>query len=259
MKRHSLLSASAAMAAALSMAATPTVAAELPAHALPATTHFNSVAPAYTVWDADSQNVQRHRYRDRYRGRYRNGVDAGDVVGGLLILGTIAAVASAASQPRRERSYPYRTSTNYNRSSSAARGIDSAANMCVREIERDVRVDSVDSVERSGSDWRVSGSLYNGDNFICQIGPDGRIDDVTYNGRGDYQGSYSSDEDRQWTDDRYSSAWNNAGPATPDNAYTRNGPTNSASAPAYPGGPLPGESYDDSPEDNSGPDDRYGS
>ncbi len=251
MTRLSLISSSAAMAAALSMAVTPAVAAELPANT------SSAYIPANAAWDADSGTVYNHQYRGR--SRYRNRTSAGDVLAGVLIIGTIAAVANAASQPRRERSYPYRTGASYNRSSGAARGIDGAADRCVREIERDVRVESVDSVERTGTGWQVSGSLYNGDSFSCSIGQDGRIDDVSYSGSGDeqgaysgQQGSYNGEEDRQWTDDRYSAARAN----TPANAGTANAP--STNAPAYPGGPVPGENYDDSPEYSPEQDDRYG-
>jgi len=253
MKRLSLISTSAAMAAALSMAATPAAAAELPSGSAHAYT------PAYAAWDADSETVYDHRYRDyRGHGRYRNRTSVGDVLAGVLIIGTIAAVASAASKPRQERSYPYRANTNYNRSSGAARGIDGAADMCMREIERDVRVDSVDSVERSGSGWRVSGSLYNGDSFTCQIGQNGRIEDINYSESSNFRSSNDGQQDRQWSDDRYAAARNNAGQTMPDGAYSSNAPAPPAKAPAYPGGLAPGENYEDYPEYSPGQDDRYG-
>ena len=99
MKSFSLFSSSAAMAAALSMAVTPAAAAELPVRAAPA------AAPGYSVWNADSENVQRDRYRGHYR-HHRDGIDAGDVIGGLLVIGAIAAVASAVSKPKEPRGYP---------------------------------------------------------------------------------------------------------------------------------------------------------
>lgn len=259
MKRFSLFSSSAAMVAALSLAATPAFAAELPVRAAHA---------GYSAWNADSENVQRDRYRGR---RHRGGVDAGDVIGGLLVIGAIAAVASAVSKPSQPRSYPaqypqrpgdYRGGSRY----AGGQGIDGAADMCVREIERNVRVDSVDSVERSGSGWRVSGSLYNGDGFTCQIGPDGRIDDVSFGGRRTYQNSTyqnnnGGEQDRQWTDDRYAAARSNAGRSAPGADYSNNAPAPSApsaNAPAYPGGPVPGENVEDYPEYIPGQDDRYG-
>ncbi len=254
MKSFSLFSSSAAMIAALSMAAAPAAAAELPAR----TSH--AAAPGYSVWNADSVNVNRDRYRGRH---HRDGINAGDVIGGLLVIGAIAAVASAVSKPSQPRSYPapypnrssgYRGDSRYN----GSQGIDRAADMCVREIERDVRVNGVDAVERSGDGWLVSGSLYNGDGFTCRVGQDGRIDDVKYGERGAQQSNYSQQEDRQWTDDRYAAAWGNAGPSAPSGGYSDNTPVPSAQAPAYPGGPVPGENYEDEPDYPAGQDDRYG-
>lgn len=241
MKRLSLLSSSAAVVAALSMAATPAAAAQLPS------SQIHTFTPAFPVWDADREAVYNHH---RYRGRHR-GTSVGDVLAGVLIIGGIAAVASAASKSRQQRSYPYRA----NRSSGAAQGIDGAADMCVREIERNVRVNRVDSVDRSGDGWRVTGSLYNGDGFTCRIGQNGRIDDVTYGGNNS-QVRYDGAQDRQWSDDRYAQAWNTAGNNAGYPAQTSTAP--SSPAPAYPGGPIPGESYEDYPEYIPDQDDRYG-
>lgn len=255
MKKLSLFSSSAAMIAALSMAATPAVAADVRV----GTAH--AAAPGYSVWNADSVNAQRDRYRGRY---HRDGIDAGDVIGGLLVIGAIAAVASAASQPREPRGYPapyptrpsgYRGDSRYD----GAQGLDRAADMCVREIERDARVNGVDSVERSGDGWLVSGSLYNGDVFTCRVGRDGRIDDLSYGERSALQSNNGPQDDRQWSDDRYASAWGNAGPTAPSGGYSDNTPAPYAQAPAYPGGPVAGESYEDEPDSSAGQDDRYGS
>lgn len=260
MTRFSRFPSAIALAAGLSMITTPAVAGHFPMSAA------YGAAPGYSVWDSDSVNVQ----RDRYRGHYRhNRVGTGDVIGGLLVIGAIAAIASAASESSRTRSYPVRDSDrpdNYRENRRDSRyggghGIDRAADTCVREIERDVRVNSVDSVVRSGNGWRVAGSLYNNDGFTCQIGQDGRIDDVTYGGRSSSQGGYSQRSDRQWTDDRYAAAWNDAGAGVPDgNSSSDPAPSTQSAAtqsPAYPGGPLPGESYDDAPQYPAGQDDRY--
>ena len=40
--------------------------------------------------------------------------------------------------------------------------------------------------------------------------------------------------------------------------YSSDAPAPSAQAPAYPGGPVAGENYEDYPEDPAGQDDRYG-
>lgn len=208
------------------MAATPLAAAELPRPA--AATPF----AAADALDADAVNAGNHR---RWR---RDRVDAGDVIGGLLVIGTIAAVASAASKANdrdryRTRGYPagdYRSDYRpYDSRFGESRGLQNAADMCAREVERDRRVASVDSVVRSADGWRVSGRARSGEGFSCLIGNDGRIADVDYGPAG-YNGVAA---DGQWSDDRYASAR-----AAQDGA--------GVPAPAYPGGPLPGE-VDDIP------------
>lgn len=161
------------------------------------------------------------------------------MIAGVLILGGIAAVASAAknsrdSYPNRDRRYsdPRRGDYRYD----DGRGIDRAVTMCVNEIERNARVETVDAVNRNARGWNVTGSLYDGQGFSCSIGENGRIDAIDY-GRGG--GAYGSDyqnegyghaaredvSDRQYDDDYYAAA----------RART------DAAPPAYPGGPLPGE------------------
>ncbi len=213
-----------AMAAVLSMVASPLAAAQLPA------APQRSALPGVAAWESDSVNVQDHRYRDYRHRRHHDRIDAGDVLAGVLILGTIAAVASAASKPKQPRNYPG-TPTDYrgNPRNSGSQGIDRATDMCVREIERDVRVDGVDGVTRTGDGWRVTGSLYNGEGFSCEIGSDGRIDDISYGGRRDRQSS----TDRQYDDDRYAQAWINKDTANPEKS--------APAKPAYPGGPVPGD------------------
>lgn len=266
MKRISLLSSSAGLIAALSLAAAPAAAADVQIR----TPH--TAAPAQNSWHADSVTVNRDRYRDRYhdryrdryRGRHRNTIDAGDVIGGILVIGAIAAVASAVSKPQEPRyPAPYPSRTGYTTGSDVAgRGIDNAADMCVREIERDARVNSVDSVERSGSGWRVTGTLFDGNGFTCRIGPDGRFDGVEYSQRASVQGLYRPQDDRQWSDDRYAAAWGNADPGAPPPEYSDrvsypSRPVESSPVPAYPGGPVPGESYEDYPEYTGDQDERY--
>ena len=232
--RH--IAAYASLAAAVSMAATPASAAELPTG--PSSVTY--VAPG--VFEADSENVERYR-RHRYRHyRHRHRVDAGDVIAGVLILGGIAAIASAASKNDRDRRYrdrDYRTRDSRDRDYDyrerredsrydGGRGIDRAVEMCVSRIERDVRVDRVDSVDRNGEGWRVTGRLYNGESFNCRIGSDGRVDDVDYD-------SIAASDPRQLSDDRYRTAW-----AEVDRAKATES-SDPEARPAYPGGPLPGE------------------
>lgn len=238
----------AGLIAAVSMTATPVAAAE--SQAIP------TVAPTfadldYTSYDSEAETVQNHRWY-RYRG-HRRGVDAGDVLAGVLIIGGIAAIANAAEKNNR-RDREYRRDRDYDRDyerrdydrrSDAGSGLDNAVDMCVRRIERDVRVDTVDGVDRTGEGWQVNGTLYNGDGFTCRIDNNGRISDVDYGG---YRGSsYDGDEgamqdvrstgdDGQWSDARYTEARRALGPQSPDNAQAEQ-------LPAYPGGPLPGEEY----------------
>lgn len=230
-------------AATLAMAATPLAAAELPV-ASPRSQH---AAP--TVFKSDDVNAERYR---RYR--HHDRVDAGDVIAGVLILGGIAAVASAAASSGRNRDYrdnryrtdyryrsgDYRTQYRPNSRSNAGSGIDSAVDMCVGAIERDVRVASVDGVDRNASGWLVTGTIYNGEAFSCRIDGSGRVDGIDY-GRGAAAPYSGAADDRQWDDERYRAAWANLGTGTAASMPQ----ANQEPAPAYPGGPLPGDLSDD--------------
>ena len=232
--------AMAGMAAALSMAATPASAASLPAK----TSHAAVTTPG--AFDADSVNVRNHRWYGYHR---HDHVDAGDVLAGILIIGGIAAIANAASKSERDRRedyryreyppedyrnqpYDYRDRRGDSRTN-GGRGIENAVSMCVSQIERDVRVDQVDSVDRNGAGWRVSGSLYNGERFTCRIGEDGRVDGVDY-GSGF---SASAEQGGQLSDDRYAAAWDKV--ARDSQGRAVDAPT--GSQPAYPGGPIDGD------------------
>jgi hypothetical protein len=146
------------------------------------------------------------------RGHHRDHDDTGWIVGGIIGIGMIAAIASAASKrdrDARERDYRYPDgdyrsdgyrSDGYrgedyrygNRSgeasrqtySGSARGIDAAVDSCVSEVERgSTRVDTVDSVDRDGSGWRVTGRIGGGRSFDCAVDADGRINSVSVDGR----------------------------------------------------------------------------
>lgn len=232
--------AAAGFVAALSMAATPALAAEIAPSA--ARSH---IAPA-AAYDADAAKAENHRYY-RYRPyRHRHGVSAGDVLAGVLIIGGIAAIASAANKDRderyrdrdyRDRPYDYRERRGDSRYD-GSRGIDRAVSMCVDRIERDVRVDSVDGVDRTGQGWRVTGMLYNGDGFTCRIGEDGRIDDVDFGGGFAMRDAPRMPvEDNQHSDDRYAAAWRDLDNQQPQPMVQEAaGPQ-----PAYPGGPIDGD------------------
>ncbi|MFN2100316.1 hypothetical protein [Altererythrobacter sp. MF3-039] len=230
---------SVALIVAASLTATPAVAVDLP-H-LPAPVPQDH-APQEVSTDESSDYHRRYRYR-------RHRVDAGDVLAGVLIIGGIAAIANAAKNNRdrdyRDRDYRNRDreyrdrDTRYrdrrdDRRYDNARGIDRAVSMCLREIERDVRVDQVDEVERDGEGWKVKGRLYNGESFSCEIGADGRIDEIDYDGAREFA-SAEPVEDNQWGDDRYAQA---------RQRIERQASADSDVRPAYPGGPLPGEEID---------------
>lgn len=218
MTRFSTLSAVLASAAALSLVATPAAALELTAPPRATAQH----APA--EWSDAEVTAERSRWRHRHR--HDDGIDVGDVIAGAVIIGGIAALAGAFDDDRDEPRVDYRTPQPSYQSS----GPDRAVDMCVAEIERDVRVSSVDAVDRDASGWRVSGSLYDGEGFTCRIGNDGRISDIDYGSGGV---SYSTEaRGDQWSDEAYADAWSRVDGADPTPVQ-----------PAYPGGPLPGEDY----------------
>jgi hypothetical protein len=220
----SRFASAAALISAFSMAATPAFATPLPVMSRP-------LAPAPLAWQGwkAGDEIANHRGSPYYRHR-RGGLDTGDVIAGVLVLGGIAAIASAASNSnKRQREaegypdyrdgdyrgsdyrgsddYPYRDRPYDGGNSGAARyssshGMDNAADMCVREVERRAPVDNVEGVSRSAEGWRVDGVLRNGREFSCQIGNDGRIGDVQLDAGADQ----SSSDNRQWQDQDYARA-----------------------------------------------------
>jgi hypothetical protein len=115
-----------------------------------------------------------------WRGRNR-GVDGGDILAGILILGGIAAVASAATSNSRNRD---RADDRY----SYDDDVRSASNQCgaaaAAQSGFGARVERIDNVVRDGNGWRVEGlvgSRRGGvDSFTCGISF-GRIDYVRFN------------------------------------------------------------------------------
>ncbi|WP_394727449.1 hypothetical protein [Altererythrobacter sp. GH1-8] len=281
MARFTGTGAAVGMAAALAMAITPVAASAAEVRGAPRGVGQSPTYKLPGTFDTTPETVQRHRDWYRYRGYHRHrhrGIDAGDVFAGVLILGGIAAIASAAESNKRDREYrerdvryrerdyrdrdydyrPQRGDSRYD----GGRGIDNAVRMCVNEIERDVRVDSVDGVDRTGEGWRVSGALYNGEGFTCRIGPDGRISDIDYGARAsseDFSDAFAdsdiSDERAavgQWSADRYAQARR-----TTDTGKPAARTIEADQIPAYPGGPLPGEELGADDNAASTGDDRY--
>lgn len=254
MAHHTRIGAIAAALATASLTITP-------AYAAPLAPHTGSVSPYAGDFSAAQYEADNTQYHRRYRGYRRNRIDGGDVLAGVLILGGIAAIASAASnsnerreREERRREYEqrryddrrYDDNRRSNPRSSDGSGIDNAVSICLAEIEQDVRVDSVDGATRNASGWMVSGTLFNGSGFTCQIDNNGRISNVDFGG---FSGaSYSEGEEApgQWSEARYADARAAMGRQEPDMARIE---TTDPSAvdddlgpqPAYPGGPLPGE------------------
>lgn len=144
-------------------------------------------------------------------GRHHDrGIDGGDVLAGILILGGIAAIASAASKPKagHDERYDYppedtRNSENrdyaenrpydggvvddraptgsYGQASrDPSRALDDAVDSCVNSAVRRGDVEQIFDVQRSGDGYRVSGDLSGGRRFSCMVDADGRVDiDVT--------------------------------------------------------------------------------
>lgn len=216
-----------ALLAAASLMATPAAAADLPvlAHVEAAPVAHNGPYVSTSIglgWGS--------RWGGGYRGRHHRhrSSTAGDILTGILILGTVAAVANAAKKSGERRSYPQRYPYPDRRGDwrpEGAQGLEGAADMCLREVERNARAREVTRVERSASGWLVTGAMADGAAFTCSIGADGRIDRVDVGGRA----QVLDDTDRQYDDERYRSA----------RAETESGPQ-----PDYPGGPLPGEDRD---------------
>ncbi len=128
--------------------------------------------------------------------RDRGGIDGGDVLAGVLLLGGIAAIASAASNAERKRNrneddYRYRPreedSRNYSgqgnsgdwsqpgNSRQAVRGLNDAVDACAVEAGRSGEVEDIYDANRQGDGYRVSGTLRNGDRFSCDVSPQGGV------------------------------------------------------------------------------------
>lgn len=179
-------------------------------------------------WREVTADHSRRGYRrGRYRG-YRPRVDAGDIITGIVVLGTMAAIANSAKRARRAEQDSYRRdpeNSGYQTRSGGGDTISAAMDSCMRAVERDVRVDNVEGVTRSGDGWIVRGALYNGQAFSCQVGGNGDVVSVNYqsaqtaqypgeNGPSDdsaygtrYDAAYSPPQNNQYADAAYAEAW----------------------------------------------------
>lgn len=224
MREFSKISLGCAVAA---LAVSPVQAAELPRVAPPAAEA--QFATTTVLNDNADEADQRRRYR--YHRRHRDRIDAGNVIAGALIIGGIFAVASAIDNSSRNN-----RNNRYDNDYVSNDDFDRAVDRCVDRVERDQRIGSVDNVGRTRNGYSVSGTLYNGTNFSCQVSGTGRVLGVDYGFSGvRYQSGGDVYGDPQYSDDAYARARQNSY-STPD----------SNAEPAYPGGPLPGEDqYED--------------
>ncbi|NCP18861.1 MAG: hypothetical protein GW855_06855 [Erythrobacter sp.] len=96
----------------------------------------------------------------RYRDRDNDGISAGEIIAGALIIGGIAAVASASNNDRRN----YRYRDNYYRSNGNPR---LAVDRCVRAAQNDARrsgyrraqVVDINRVRDTRRGWNISGRI----------------------------------------------------------------------------------------------------
>ena len=132
-------------------------------------------------------------------GHHRDRIDAGDVIAGILIIGGIAAIASAASSHKRDRrdedrrpEYPRDRANGYgndndqqwNQQGQQNGSVDSAVARCSNEVSRGSgRNVSVETINRDGDGWRVSGRTGEGADFTCSVDSSGQIRNVQVGGR----------------------------------------------------------------------------
>lgn len=228
--RPSRFASMAALTAALSMAATPAAAADLPALAAPASVYA-------TVNNGDAGDANQYR---RYRRHRDRGIDAGDVIAGVVVVGALAALLSSSNNRSRERDR-YEERVRYDDRRYESRGIESAVDMCVDQVEyRDNRVQNVDRADRTASGWTVSGTLSDGERWSCFIDNAGQVRSIDY-GRSAYQSGTVQSSGAQLSDAAYRNARATTRTAA-DEAYSYDTmPAADDPRPAYPGGPLPGE------------------
>ncbi|MDO9369418.1 MAG: hypothetical protein Q7T68_12685 [Sphingopyxis sp.] len=150
--------------------------------------------------------------RSRHGGwgyRHHDRVSTGDVLGGLLIIGTIAAIASSVSKDKRERAPdyrydpPYRDDQRYDQRDSdyvppieqspdtraygngdiESRAADACGWAVEAEMGDDARVDSITDTQPNNGGWYVTGTASRSDGDVRSFGcsyRNGRVVDVSF-------------------------------------------------------------------------------
>lgn len=145
----------------------------------------------------------RQRHYGGWGYRDRDHISTGEVIGGLLVLGTIAAIVGSASKDKAERRNdrydpPYREPRQdapnyepqrdeaepYGSGEAEARASDACSWAVESEMGDDSRVDSITKTEPNNGGWYVTGtaSRLGGDvrSFGCSFA-NGRVVDVRFN------------------------------------------------------------------------------
>ena len=149
---------------------------------------------ATKAWSPADERYAARRHWKRHR--HNDGIDGGDVLVGLLVLGGIAAVAGSIDKSgdqqrerRSSRDYPQRP-YDYRgddwrgeeprgedwrgQQPSSSRAMDRAVEACSAEAARTGRVDEIYAVDRIEGEWRVRGDYEGGGEFTCTVDPGGR-------------------------------------------------------------------------------------
>ncbi len=186
--RFSRLMAAGACAALVSASAMAGPAKPSAPKSVPITIPLSFTPVVATGWSAADDRYEKRRHWKRHR--HDDGIDGGDLLVGLLVLGGVAAAAGAFDKPddeQRERvrndypeaSYDYRGDGRgdddwLGQQPSSSRAMDRAVEACSAEAGREGPIDEIYDVDRVGGEWRVRGDFRDGGEFTCNVDEDGR-------------------------------------------------------------------------------------
>lgn len=188
-----------ALLVSVSLIATPALAAALSVPAIgPATeAPVASWSPAADVAHDRGWGPPRgHHHHD-------DGIDGGDLIAGILLLGGIAAIFSATNNAnknkqaeqdryRTQQPEPRDSAPDYRAQPSQPQNwgegadmtkLDAAADACVDAVSSRGKVDHVYTVDPSGNGYRVTGDFTTGETFACAVSG-GHVDNVYYGSEG---------------------------------------------------------------------------